>query len=602
MKVCDVISPYKAMVEQEMLEETRLSTAFSIGFELEGICDSDIPELEDRGSMPSYHSGQRATGGALYLKNLLNKLLDMGEGKLNSLGNGEIASITSDKEILWNKPIPGDWIIKNNRIYCSNCDYKADLGIIDDEINYEEPIIVGDISSDNSISLTSYGSDIAKKYPFIKNLSINRSKIESDSSVSPDRRTDTTGHAWSFEWGSPIIKFNPKNIEKIYKFLTSLKDYGIYTNDSCGFHTHISFEDINKDDAKWILFCIANDDNLLDQVSYLRIPGEEPVEFFGHYANDEWFRNLKAHGNIKKWDFSASTNTKYLQIRVHPGAGTLEWRGPRNFINKGENTQMIKEYLIKLWKLVLEIAKIVDLKEYNGYKKSDVLEKFRLSGQFDTTSSKLADLSLGKLTKLIEQKPAILVSIKPSKLKILLDKNYYVVTTALRSENIWDKLPKINKETIIKYLYETNNMKSFISMISHNGVIDSVSTEILINCGLNHQTQLIDIIKEHLNEIQIVDKKVMEKLISIEIPTNILIKILTRFPNLVTLKILQDIANSNQRYMLARFPELPLKIQRVLIRKNPYNIQYINNPDPSIISELKKKYGDELNDYILGVV
>lgn len=607
MKICDVINPYKAMVEQEILEETRLSSAFSIGFELEAICDSDVPELRDRGSLPSYHTRGRESGGSLYLKNLLNKLLDMGDGKINSLGNGEVASITSDKEVIWNKPLPGDWYIdgSDNSLYCNNCSYESDLGInVESEgINPEEPLKIGTFNDrENEFSYTSIGNELAKKFTVLKNLSINKSKIESDGSVYPDVGTDTTGHAWSFEWASPVIKFNPKNIEKIYKFLTSLKDYGIYTNNSCGFHTHISFEDINKDDAKWILFCIANDDNLLDQVSYLRVPGEEPINFFGErYASDEWFRNLKAHGNLKNWSFNASTSTKYLQMRVHPGAGTIEWRGPRNFINKGENTQLIKEYLLKLWKLILEIAKIVDLKEYNGYKRSDVLEKFRLTGNFDTTSSKIADMSLSTLTSMLKDKPAILVSIKPSKLKMLLEKNANTVLSALRHGKIWSKLTKINKETIIKYFYSTNDMATYIENLVLNGNIDSITTEILINEGRNHEEQLINILKEYVNGIQITNGKVMETLVNMDIPTNILIKIFVRFPNFVTLKVLQDIANSNQRYMLSRLPELPLKIQRVLIRKNPYNIQYINNPDQSIINELKKKYGDELNDYILGV-
>ena len=68
------------------------------------------------------------------------------------------------------------------------------------------------------------------------------------------------------------------------------------------------------------------------------------------------------------------------------------------------------------------------------------------------------------------------------------------------------------------------------------------------------------------------------------------------------MKIFTEIANSKDRHILANFSEIPVKVQRLLIRKSPYNIQYINNPDQSIINELKKKYGDDINDYILGVL
>ena len=55
----------------------------------------------------------------------------------------------------------------------------------------------------------------------------------------------------------------------------------------------------------------------------------------------------------------------------------------------------------------------------------------------------------------------------------------------------------------------------------------------------------------------------------------------------------------NDISLLRMFDNVPKKVQRVITRKNPYAIQYINDPDPSVVDELIKKHGDEIKDYIL---
>ena len=595
MKVCDIINPYKAMVEREMLEEARLSTAFSIGFELEGICDSNEEGLESPGRMPHYHSDDSARGGAAELKNKLDKMLDMGEGTINSLTD-TVGNFISDIAFTING-IPGEFRIDTD----NNIIYSAEGS--DSEVNNRK---VGDLYH----RTITFNNDFYK-LPNTKNISkevtINKSKIESDSSVHPDRNTDSTHHAWSFEWASPIIKFNPKNIDKIYKFLTSLKDIGVYTNNSCGFHTHISYENITRDDVKWILFCIANDEKLLDEVSYLRVPGEEPIKFFGDYAKDSWFRKLKAHGNLEDWSFYEDTGDKYLQMRMHPDAGTIEWRGPRNFINKGENTQLIKDYLIKLWQLVLKIAKIVDEKEYNGYKKEDVLQKLTVSGRFNSAAEKLASMSAEKLVSLVKTKPLILVTLPPSKLKNLVkqksDAVFYGSGTDFTSEFkiAWDKMPKANKKIIAETALEHGYVERLFSMIVKDGKIDDVSTEAII-MGNADKRNFNETLIKYEDTFTITKPEILEYIWKSKCPNNIKLKVLSHHPQLLSLKIFTEIANSKDRHILANFSEIPVRVQRLLIRKSPYNIQYINNPDQSIINELKKKYGDDINDYILGVL
>ena len=365
---------------------------------------------------------------------------------------------------------------------------------------------------------------------------------------------------------------------------------------------------MTRDDAKWILFCIANDETLLDEVSYLKVPGEEPIKFYGHYANAEWFDKLKAHGNLKNWSFREDTNDKYLQIRMHPGAGTLEWRGPRNFINDGSKPQLIKEYLMKVWKLILKIGKLVDEKEYNGYKKSDVLAKMVVSGEFNTTTEKLSSMNADKLCDLIIKKPVTLVSLKPSKLKSVLEKFgrniiSYGLPTESKFNEAWTKIPATNKEIIVDYCYREGRIDTLIGLCKNSeGKIDSLTTDLIIKKGKNSEISLRNLIENNLDVFTINKPETIELIYNSGLPLKLIMKVISKFPHLINLKILAEIANSNNRYILATFPELPVKIQRIIIRKSPYNIQYINNPDQSIINELKKKYGEDLNDYILGVL
>ena len=599
MKLYSIINPYKAMVEQEMLEETRLSTAFKIGFELEGICDSNIPELRNSGYLPSYHSNRRPSDGAKALLDKLNDMLGMGKGSIINFETNESTEIDYSTNTFNIKGIKGTFSLDDGTIYYR---YTSDSDIKR----------IGDVSENGKLQFDQGEADAIAKTYNLKNfklpvsLAINSSKIESDGSLSASG-TNSTGHAWTFEWGSPIINFNPKNVDKIYKFLTGLKDIGVYTNDSCGFHTHISFEDMTRDDAKWILFCIANDETLLNEVTYLNVPGEKSVQFFGHYADDKWFRQLKAHGNLKDWSFRSDTNDKYLQMRMHPGAGTLEWRGPRNFINDGEKPQMIKEYLMKLWKLILKIGKLVDEKEYNGYKKSDVLAKMVVTGQFNTTAERLSSMNADKLYHLILDKPITMVSLKPSKLKAVLEKyGSRIINSSMNSINFktaWSKMSIQNKEIVVKWSFESGNFGYLISLCTgDDGKLDAVTSELLIKIGKNHVNSLKSLLDSNLDKLTINKPELIEMIYNSGLPLNNILKVLSKFPNLINLKILAEIANSKNRYILGNFPKLPVKIQRILIRKSPYNIQYINNPDQSIINELKKKYGEDLNDYILGVL
>ena len=63
----------------------------------------------------------------------------------------------------------------------------------------------------------------------------------------------------------------------------------------------------------------------------------------------------------------------------------------------------------------------------------------------------------------------------------------------------------------------------------------------------------------------------------------------------------KKLLNSNKFYYISRFNEIPAKVQRMMVRRSPYMVQYINNLDPQILNSLKQKYPN-IEDYTLGVL
>ena len=508
MKILDILNPFASMKEAEVLEEARLSSEFKIGFELEGICDSDIEGLSSSGNLPSYHSSSSPFGGAKNLLDMLDERLGLGHGKIERDG------------------------------------------------------------------------------------SLNTSGV------------NKTGHAWAFEYGSPIIPFNPTNVNKISKFLTGLKDIGVYTNESCGFHTHISFKDISRDDAKWILFCIANDDDLRLEFSEMQVDGEEPIKFYGTYATDDWFRAFKVTGKFEDWSISKDTSDKYLIVRIHPEAGTLEWRGPRNFINDGSNSALIKSYIKKLYNLVLKIGKIVDMKEYNGFKKSEVLNKMNITGRFNSPFEQISEKNASELARLVRKKPMILVTLQPSKLEKLVKISSGVSDIAGYDSSeefmkIWPKIPTKNKKILLQVMnsqHETYTLSKLASQ-NENKLLDAMTSQIIIESGLQNLMILCQDI------LLITTTQQLNKILKIgNLDDNKKIKLMIKFQHLLDMNSYKSILDGRSFHLIRRFNSVPVKIQRMLIRRNPYNIQYINNPDQSVIDELRKKYGEDIDEYILGVL
>ena len=167
-------------------------------------------------------------------------------------------------------------------------------------------------------------------------------EIKRDGSLEPDEEED-----YAFEWATPTMQFTPTNIQRCVNGLHALlKDGGYYTNSTCGFHVHLSFPDISDADCAWIVCKLSVDDDMLNKILSFK-----DIDFYNDdYASIDWLEEL---GDlIREGSFSGVKNymstDKYRALHIHP-QGTIEWRGPRDFLNE---YQRDKGEIIDFFKLL----------------------------------------------------------------------------------------------------------------------------------------------------------------------------------------------------------------------------------------------------------
>lgn len=503
------------------------------------------------------------------------------------------------------------------------------------KIGFElEGICVNDELTSGRTGLPSYHSgsrptDNAKKLLDILNekLGLGEGHIESDSSVySVGTQHTASGHeytdrpdggdTWGFEYVSPIIPFNPTNISKMLNFLKSLKDIGVVTNNHCGFHTHISYPDMDKESIGWVIFSIANDEKLYNEVTELDM-GEYKINFFSDYAKKNNLVKAKELGDSLKNDNKYATkyidNEKYEVLRVHP-QGTLEWRGPRNFINDGSAIKEIEGYIRKLYKLIVSIGDILGRNEYNGFNRKEIADHLKIEGTFDTEIEKKKMSKSENITRSFIQKPSKIFNLSPSSMRKILTSEVLEklssngsFLTVLR-DSIRNNL-EFNKQqckTLIDLLFDNLNSNRAASFIDswfsgYDKACDEVS-EYLFKKVLDKWSGAD--IKYFANNIGskliIKDPELLKQIVNLYIvdpDTRGYLRIISNNEKYLDINAYMTIARRNPS-ILRKFNNVPKKVQRVITKRNPYAIQYINNPDPSVVDELLKK-NPEIKDYIL---
>ena len=188
--------------------------------------------------------------------------------------------------------------------------------------------------------------------------------LHGDCSLSTDGRGGTT-----FEWASPVLPFTVASIQKVINMFKKGLGREFVVNDSCGFHNHISFNDISLEDVIWIMSKLALDDRARELFTSF-----EGIQFVTHWSGAEYLDNLKQaieendYKNIVKY----CATDKYSVVNVHYNK-TLEWRGPRGFLEEEDMGIIIKFYQ-RLQKIVSWIIDVLDETEINGIEKSNYLE------------------------------------------------------------------------------------------------------------------------------------------------------------------------------------------------------------------------------------
>ena len=179
----------------------------------------------------------------------------------------------------------------------------------------------------------------------------------------------------SFEYSSNIFRVNARNLYNLNKFFNNLEKHDMGVNETCGFHTHISFDGITEKDAQWIVCQIAFNDDWSKEFTQFNY-NDNLIDFFSEYANNGFLKNIK--NAILDNDFLTLSNNlnseKYRCIRVHP-QGTLEWRGPRNFLDKKDG---FRQYSYKLIHIIDIMIQALNNNTLNGINKEDFFDKITI--------------------------------------------------------------------------------------------------------------------------------------------------------------------------------------------------------------------------------
>lgn len=267
----------------------------------------------------------------------------------------------------------------------------------------------------------------------------------------------------SFEYSSPVLDFTPANIKKIWEFME--RNLGanktFFTNASCGFHHHISFEGITGEDAAWILSQIAMDDKAIDLLDHLEDEknsyGINKYIFSSDYSKDGYLVELR--NAIKEFDFEkivSYLNTDKFSLLNNHRNKTLEWRGPREFMDTND-INLVKKFYQQLWKVIRLFSQKLDLKEINGMSKENYMKGlaavnegrvFRFYPNFKLNANHLLDdNSLQNLCNKIIENPNILLSL-------------------VKDKRICDQ--------VIQKLFNMNKLRKTIEMIDENKIPQTI--------------------------------------------------------------------------------------------------------------------------------
>lgn len=230
-----------------------------------------------------------------------------------------------------------------------------------------------------------------------------------------------------FEYASPVLSFNIENIQKVINMLNEgIKSKIFTTNESCGFHHHLSFKGITGEDAAWIVSQLACDEEARKMFKEFKTVTSEGNEinynFITTWSEEGYLYDLKSA--IRIFDFNEIIkllNTdKYSILNVHKNK-TLEWRGPRDFLNT-QDRKVIVDFYKKLWKVVNWMTSALDKKDINGMDKNIYLKNLIIDNDnkplsnfpeftINKDANELSSETVDKLTEKVINEPSVLINL-----------------------------------------------------------------------------------------------------------------------------------------------------------------------------------------------
>lgn len=310
--------------------------------------------------------------------------------------------------------------------------------------------------------------DIAKAF----NIPLKDVTIKYDGSLEPYENED-----YAFEWATPTMQFTPTNIKKSIEGLDALIDNGYYTNKTCGFHVHLSFPNISDMDTIWILSHLS-----IDSEIFYRLINFDGLEFFDeHYADINFIKDIgDAIYNEDYEELKRSFNTdKYRAFHIHP-QGTIEWRGPRNFLNDYD-IDTVKEFFKLLYDFVRWISKTIVKKDINGMSKDTYMKL--IYGKEYEEGSLISDFNFKNKNKILSDKIekdinnnecAFLIKLlsqydktKNNNIKAIIKKYFQIIENEIYNTKFFTEvIHKILSLNLISVFFNLDSQNNFIKNIA----------------------------------------------------------------------------------------------------------------------------------------
>ena len=307
------------------------------------------------------------------------------------------------------------------------------------------------------------------------NFSEDEIEIKYDGSLEPSNRFD-----YAFEWATPTMQFTPENLKRSIHGLDYLMKHNFYTNESCGFHVHLSFPNITDQDVIWIISKLS-----IDKPMFKKITNFEGLNFFNEeYAEKGVFEKIGKLINEEKYSELAQyfSTKKYRMLHIHP-QGTLEWRGPRDFLDDYEGIHIVYDFFKLLHEFVSWMSKSISDNHINGISKenyfklvfgedvkvNDYIDNFNKKSRFSKMKNIISDdiekKYVNRFIKLMIKNKSDYTPSVEKILKLYIDDMYADFTFAT---NILKKLIEMDDISTIRYFFnllinENNDFGSFFN-------------------------------------------------------------------------------------------------------------------------------------------